>query len=134
MNAPLPYLATLVQAQSVIERLAEREGVSPRTVRVVGALRLAPHSTIPQISRLIGCHYYTGYSGAREAIGKGWVQYAGATYKLSLTLAGLGMYRAIEQAERAARIGIEQPAKGPKRRKYVRSGKYIGRGTKKLSE
>ena len=134
MNQKHPHLATLIQAQSVLERVAQRHHISTRAVRVVGALQLIPHRTTTEVSHLLGCHYETALAGVNQALEAGWIVYGANTWRLSLTLAGLGIYRTLESAEQAARRGIAQPAKGPKPRKYVRSGKYIGRGVKKLSE
>ena len=120
MSQPNEYLPTLLQAQGVIERVANAYTVSTRAVRVVGALVLIPHQTTQQLAELLKCHYDTALAGVNQALESGWIQYGVGSWKLAVTLSGLPVAAALKRGEREARGSLKRAEQPRKKRAYCR--------------
>ena len=120
MRKPNEYLPTLLQAQGVIERVANFHTVSTRAVRIVGALSLIPHQTTQQLANFLQCHYDTALAGVNQALAVGWVAYGATSWRLSVTLIGANVASKLKRGESEARGSIAWPTPAKKKRAYVR--------------
>jgi hypothetical protein len=124
MNKP-NYLATLVQGANVLDSVAASYGVSPRTLRVLGALEIGHATTYKvgstAVSKLLGCSYDTTLAGINQAISKGWLVYSDRiSWALRLTDAGRLVLAALVRAERKARRAVDKHDFPKWPRKYTR--------------